>query len=202
MIPEDPNLERPPVAPRDTVQDRRVRPRGVLPRHLQTWIMAGLAATMLVIIVVTGRPTPPRRPTDAGTPQTGTSPLPPDRLRRYQEQLAEQESRLRQELADRQAAVATATQAATSSGETQPADPIVEEQRRRAYTSLFAENVAFTRRPVTSPATVQPRQATDLQPHDSFAAVVPSSTQAAAPPPQAPANGASHTGNRVAVCWR
>ena len=85
MFPDDPNIDRPPDAPRDAVHDRRIRPRGVLPRHLQTWIMVGLAAAMLFIIVVTGRPAPTRRSSDTATVQASTSGLPPDRLRRYQE---------------------------------------------------------------------------------------------------------------------
>jgi type IV secretion system protein VirB10 len=146
MFPDDPNADHPSVESRDLVRDRRVRPRGVLPRHLQTWVMAGVAAAMLVIIVITGRPAPARRPSDASPAPASTSSLPPERLRRYQEQLAEQEARLRQELADTQAAAAAAAQPTTPPKEVQPSDPIADEQHRRAYTSLFAENVAFTRR--------------------------------------------------------
>ena len=160
MFPDNPDLDRPPgEGSRDAVQDRRARPRGVLPRHLQTWIMGGLAAAMLLIIVVTGRPAPARRPSDAAPTPASTSSLPPDRLRRYHEQLAEQETRLRQELADTQTAAAAATAKQTASPDQpqppQPADPIADEQHRRAYTSLFADNVAFTRR-ATSPAPAPP----------------------------------------------
>ena len=50
------------------VTDRRPVPQGVLPRGVQTWLMAGLAAAMLLIIVLTGRPdapTPVRQSTAA-----------------------------------------------------------------------------------------------------------------------------------------
>ena len=48
------------------VTDRRVPPRGVLPRNLQTWLMAGLAAGILLIILVVGQPeAPTARPASA-----------------------------------------------------------------------------------------------------------------------------------------
>ena len=130
---------------RDLLRDTRLRPTGTLPRHLQTWLMVGLAVVMLLIIVVTGRPSAPKRPEMPTTEPSGT--LNPERLRRYQEQLAQQEARLRQELAETQAASAVAA-ASTGSPveEPQPADPMADEQRRRAYSSLFADNVAFSRR--------------------------------------------------------
>ena len=47
--------------------DRRVTPRGVLPRHLQTWAMLAIAGAMLLVIVVTGRPNAPRRSSCSAT---------------------------------------------------------------------------------------------------------------------------------------
>jgi type IV secretion system protein VirB10 len=114
--------------------------------------MASVAAGMLLIIVVTGRSSAPRRPADATASPAAASALSPDRLRRYQDQLAEQEAQLRQELASAQAAAAATPQALTPTREPAPQDPIAEEQRRREYTSLFAETVAFTRRAAVSPA--------------------------------------------------
>ena len=34
-----------------TVQDRRTPPKGVLPRRVQTWILAGLALLIVVVIL-------------------------------------------------------------------------------------------------------------------------------------------------------
>ena len=136
------------------VLDRRVTPRGVLPRHLQTYAMVAIAAAMLLVILITGRPNP-SRPTDRTSPTAAASALPPDRLRRYQEQLAEQEARLRKELADAQASATVTPPTAAPSAEPARTDPIAEERRRREYASLFAESVAFTRR---SAGTVPPAQ--------------------------------------------
>jgi type IV secretion system protein VirB10 len=117
--------------------------------------MVGVAAAMLFIIAITGHPAPPRRTSEATAPPASTSSLPPDRLRRYQEQLAEQEARLRQELT-----VPTVPEVpevpevlgVPQVKEVQPSDPIAGEQHRRAYMSLFADNVAFTRRTASAPA--------------------------------------------------
>jgi type IV secretory pathway VirB10-like protein len=146
MRPDSPDSS---PAARDAVLDRRVRPQGALPRHLQTWLMVGLAVIMLAIILVTGHPTAPKR-ADAPVGQPSNA-LNPERLRNYQEQLAQQEIRLRQELAETQAAAATSGSAPAQSKETQPVDPMVEEQRRRAYSSLFADNLAYTRRNGATP---------------------------------------------------
>ena len=138
--------------------DRRVTPRGVLPRHLQTWAMLAIASAMLLVIVVTGRPNAPRRPADATTPLASLSALPPDRLRRYQEELTQEEARLRHELTEAQAQAKAQDQAAAPANAqvappardpAQP-DPIAEERRRRDYTSLFAESVVLSKRPGAS----------------------------------------------------
>ena len=76
------------------VTDRRVPPTGVLPRQLQTWLMVGIAVVIVLIILITGHPeapTPPRA-------TTATAPVtlaPADRIRSYQQQLAEEEARQR-----------------------------------------------------------------------------------------------------------
>jgi hypothetical protein len=79
------------VAP---VSDHRPVPRGVLPRGFQTWLMAGLAFGILVIILLTGQAEPP-----ANRAQTQTPPLAPnpERLRDYQERIRAMEARQAQE---------------------------------------------------------------------------------------------------------
>jgi len=144
--------------------------------------MVGLAAAMLFIIVITGHPAPPRRTSEGTAPPASTSSLPPDRLRRYQEQLAEQEARLRQELASAHtvpevAGVPTVPEVAGVPGvpqvpqgkEIQPADPIADEQHRRAYMSLFADNVAFTRRTASTATSGQAAPAARQPPAPSHA---------------------------------
>jgi len=168
---------------RDPLRDRRLRPQGVLPRHLQTWIMMALAAAMLLIILFSGRPQPLKRP-GADNPQQPSATLSPDRLRKYQEQLTEQEARLRQEMAESQAAAAAAQNQPQPGAmpEQKPSDPIADEQRRLQYASLFAENVAFTRRSAGAPVRLSGEQPS---PADRREPAVPS-LPASYPPPPAP----------------
>ena len=88
-MPEEPGTSATPP-----VSDHRPVPRGVLPRRFQTWLMAGLAFGILLIILVTGQSTPPANP---GPTQAAPLAPNPDRLRDYQERLRAMESRQAQE---------------------------------------------------------------------------------------------------------
>ena len=121
------------------------------------WLMIGLALVILGIILVTGRTTPPVR---SAAPARTTDPtlLSPERIQAYQRQLTEDEARLRAELARASVDPAPASRPTPATGHTaEPSDPIADEQRRRDYQSLFADNVAFSRR---SGETVASRPAT------------------------------------------
>ncbi len=72
----------------------------------------------------------------------------PDRIQMYQRQLADDEARLRRELAQAPSAPRAAQPTSVDApGDSRATDPIVEEQRRREYQSLFADNIALSRRP-------------------------------------------------------
>ncbi len=142
----------PPVAPGPpavppgppAVTDRRPTPRGVLPRGVQTWIMAGIALGMLAIMFVVGRPGPPARNAPAPALDQGPS---ADRVRDYQERLRTLEA---QALREAQAATLTPPAPAAKSEESQTGrapDPLETDRKRREYESLFASNVVLSRRP-------------------------------------------------------
>lgn len=120
-------------------------PGGVLPRGVQTWIMAGIALGMLAIMLIVGRPDPPPRPAQAAAPAQAPS---ADRVRDYQDRL-----RLLEAQALREAQMAGVTQPEPGPvpyADAAPApaqDPIAEERKRREYESLFASNVVLSRRP-------------------------------------------------------
>src|SRR5450759_832045 len=80
------------------IHDQRAAPRGVLPRQLQMWLMVGLAVLIVVIILFTGHAAPAPR-ASAALRTAEPSLMPPDRIQAYQRQLAEDEARLRRELA-------------------------------------------------------------------------------------------------------
>jgi len=115
------------------------------------WLMAGLALVIVVIILISGHAQPPRAttsPVASGSPTPATA----DRIRSYQRQLADEQAR--QEQLDRQQLAAESRdRASRPSGtpSTAPADPITDDQHRREYQSLFADNVSFSRRGNGSP---------------------------------------------------
>jgi hypothetical protein len=70
-----------------------------------------------------------------------------DRIRTYRQQLADDEARQRQVLAQQTAPTPTPEQARPSPTEVAPPDPLKDERRRREYQSLFADSIALSRRP-------------------------------------------------------
>ena len=128
-----------------TVTDNRPVPRGVLPRGVQTWIMAGIAVGMLAIMLLVGRSDPPVRSTPA--PATSQAPS-ADRVRDYQERLRAMEA---QALREAQAAAGPPAPAMMGFQDppqsAPPPDPLQADRKRREYESLFASNVVLSRRP-------------------------------------------------------
>ena len=125
------------------VSDHRPVPRGVLPRGFQTWLMAGLALGIVLIILIAGEPEPPGAPA-----QTAAAPLAPnpDRLRDYQARLRAMDAQQGRE-AQAETAPAAAQAPAMEPSAPPPADPIAAERKRREYESLFASSVVLSRRP-------------------------------------------------------
>jgi type IV secretion system protein VirB10 len=113
------------------------------------WLMIGLAVIILGIILFTGRAAPLPR-ASAAMQAAEPSLMPPDRIQAYQRQLAEDEARLRRTLAQAPASARGGPPPAVS--EASATDPIAEDRRRREYQSLFADNVALSRRPADAPS--------------------------------------------------
>ena len=125
------------------VSDHRPVPRGVLPRRFQTWLMAGLALGILVIILITGQPEPTRLPAQSQPAPVAPN---PDRLRDYEERLRAMGAR---QALQTQAAepVVPETPRFEEPASPAPEDPIAADRKRREYESLFASNVVLSRRP-------------------------------------------------------
>jgi type IV secretion system protein VirB10 len=113
---------------------------------VQTWLLAGLALFMMVIMLVVGRPDAPARP--AATPASPSAPAQTaDRVRDYQDRLRAAEARALAELqAAEQAPAAPPAGYYEPSQAPPPEDPIAADRRRREYESLFASNVVLSRR--------------------------------------------------------
>jgi type IV secretion system protein VirB10 len=145
--------------------------------------MLGLACVILVVILLTGQPEP-RPSVSTPPPAAQSTAVPPERIRSFQDSLTEREARLR------------AAQAAIPSDPVAPSrppvvaspavEPLVDERRRRDEQSLFADNVAFTRRGSSTPpgATAPTPAVTAPWPYPGFVPVpVP-------PTPSTPADSA------------
>ena len=126
------------------VTDRRPVPRGVLPKGIQTWLMAALAMGMLLIIFLTGQPDAP-----AGARAATAVPQAPnaDRVRDYQDRLRMLDVQADQETRAAAAADTTLPPAFDDDrGGAAPVDPTTADRQRREYESLFASNVVLSRR--------------------------------------------------------
>src|SRR5436190_15611333 len=133
-----------PDPPTAAVTDHRPVPRGVLPRGVQTWVMAGVAVGMLAIMLIVGRPDPPPRPATTATPAQAPS---ADRVRDYQDRLRLLDA---QAMRDAQVAAPAPSVQPVQYDDSQPPppqDPIATDRKRREYESLFASNVVLSRRP-------------------------------------------------------
>jgi type IV secretion system protein TrbI len=128
-----------------TVTDNRPVPRGVLPRGVQSWIMAGIAVGMLAIMLLVGRSDAPVRSTPAPTASQATS---ADRVRDYQERLRAMEAQALREAHAVAGTPAPATMGFQDASQSAPPpDPLQADRKRREYESLFASNVVLSRRP-------------------------------------------------------
>src|SRR6202142_3968051 len=141
----------------EPIQEKTTTPPGLLPKHVQSWLILGLSVLMVVIMWLTGGKKQTSLPkTNTSTVQT---PMPlevnetkitdlQNRIQELQrEQLAAQSALVQQ---NRLLGAAPAPQQPQSSnasgtpGSTE--DPIQTERKRRQYVSLFSSNIALTYR--------------------------------------------------------
>jgi type IV secretion system protein TrbI len=148
----------------DPIQDRVPKPPGLFPKHVQSWLILGLAVLMVFIMWLTGGKKP------QATPKPGTlAVIPPPLVSVNEEKIAELQNRIqelqREQLVARNALSQQSRVLAASSsepptggasstdapGNEKTADPIEAERKKRGYLSLFASNVALSFRKSPSP---------------------------------------------------
>ena len=96
------SAQTPPAAPTPgTVTDHRPVPAGVMPRHLQQWLIIGVAVVMAGIMALSGSPTKPRTATES-SPSTAVVDPNQQRIEEYQRRIQEQAQRLAAEQAQLQ----------------------------------------------------------------------------------------------------
>jgi len=145
------------------VKDKTPKPQGLMPKNLQALIIAGIALVMIVIMALTGR----KAPAPVTAPSTLPPPSPVDQARilsfrhDIQEQQADSATKLEAALLERQKQISAGETPSPGTMQgyptgTQPAAPgaadsIKEEEKKRRYESLFADNVALTYRKDAAP---------------------------------------------------
>ena len=170
------------------IQDKAPKPPGLLPKNVQSWILAGLAVLMVAIMWLTGGkkpsatahaplPAPPvQAPLEVNEAKIVDLQTRIQELQREQSvaqnALAQQSRLLAAGVPDPQSA--TTQNSPTVSTPERTEDAVQAERKKRAYLSLFASNVALTYR--KSPQSGQVHES-DAGAQSSAAAPDPSTAQ-------------------------
>src|SRR5215467_1625294 len=152
-----------------TIEDKSPKPPGLVPKNVQSWILASLAVVMVLIMWLTGGKKPP-----APSQTLSRTPAIPQPLEINEGKIVELQKRI-EELQREQAIAQSALEqqnrmngAERGAGafpaegsERAPSDrqedPLESERKKRNYLSLFASNLALTyRKPPTSQAQENP----------------------------------------------
>jgi type IV secretion system protein TrbI len=179
------------------VQEKAPQPKGLLPKNVQSWLLAGVAFLMIAIMWLTGgkKPQTATQAASAAAPvqvplevnQTNIAQL-QNRIEQLQrEQLVAQSALAQQSHLLGAAQDSLQPNAAGSSTGPPPADPIQTERKTRAYVSLFSSNVALTYR--TAPAGAPGSQSSVAAPTSDLPQIAEILKQMQ-PPVNSPAPGA------------
>jgi type IV secretion system protein TrbI len=147
------------------IQDKAPKPSGLLPKNVQSWLLAGLAVVMVAIMWLTGgkKPAAPARTVLSAPPVQAPLEVNEAKIVELQNRIQElqrEQTIAQNALAQQSHILSTGTgesqtsavaAGASDSPSERPEDAIQAERKKRAYLSLFASNVALSYR---KPATV------------------------------------------------
>ena len=140
-----------------TLEDKAPKPPGLLPKNVQSWVLAGLAVVMVLIMWLTGGKKPPAAGHVLPPAPTVQAPLEVNEAKIVELQNRIQELQREQMVA--QNALAQQSRLLSGGAEQAPSspsdvssngvperadDPLETEQKKRSYLSLFASNVALS----------------------------------------------------------
>src|SRR5216684_4337241 len=154
----------------EPIQEKAPKPPGLLPKHVQSWLILALAVLMVVVMWLTGG----KKQQSAAKTNAPVVQTPPplevnetkiaelqNRIQELQRQQLVAQSALAQQTRELGAPPQDPQQSQQQSGASAPPeqrveDPIQTERKKRAYMSLFASNVALSYRkpPATAQASV------------------------------------------------
>ena len=185
----------------EPVQDKAPKPAGLVPKHVQSWLLAGLAVLMVLIMWLTGGKKPDSaKHTSAAAPAEAPLEVNQTKINELQsriEELQRQQMVAQNALAQQARLLGSTPQdsgpgeqpsASTSPPPERAEDAIESERKKRAYLSLFASNVALTYR--KPPAAATPTTESDSSPAPPNPSPQPDAAQLAEllkemPPPSA-----------------
>jgi len=147
------------------IQDKTPKPPGLLPKNVQSWLLAGLAVVMVAIMWLTGGKKPATSAPTVPTAPAVQAPLEVNEAKIVELQNRIQELQREQTIAQNALTQQTRALGATNadlqpsgsagpagnSSEERPEDAIQAERKKRAYLALFASNVALTYRKPPQP---------------------------------------------------
>jgi type IV secretion system protein VirB10 len=130
------------------VADYRTTPAGVVQRHLQQWLLIGVALVMVAIMALSGTPTKPR-----STSQAAAVPVVDpnqQRIEEYQRRVQEQAGRLaaeqaQLELAKNAVSSGAASSTPSASGDAAPPARLTTSAARTDSVTRVSDNVAFSK---------------------------------------------------------
>lgn len=166
-----------------TVVNSAAKPLGVLPKNVQLWLMSGIALVMVLVIALSGDPTPREKSAQPKRSQTVVDPN-AQRINEYRQRIDEQAQRLAAEQArlnqakqgflNAQGEQAPPSSSATGTQANHPPTPppnpektqkeqIEAEKIKREYLARFSSNVALTLREekMTDPPKEAPQPAAE-----------------------------------------
>ena len=166
------------------IQEKAPKPQGLLPKNVQSWLLAGLAFLMVAIMWLTGgkKPSTPAKTATLAPPTQAPLEVNETKINELQTRIEE----LQREQLVAQSALAQQTRLISNSpedpspqpggapgatGDQKPVDPEQAERKRRAYVSLFASNVALTYR--KTPPTATPPEPSPTPTTPNLAPIAP-----------------------------
>jgi type IV secretion system protein TrbI len=144
----------------EPIEEKAPKPAGLLPKHVQSWLLIGIAVLMVLIMWLTGGKKPAATAKTSGPAMTAPPPAEVNetKIAELQSRIEElqrdqlvaqnalaQQTRLLGSPSPDQPGTASAAGANGGSGE-RTEDPIEAEKKKRGYLSLFESNVALTYR--------------------------------------------------------
>jgi len=156
-----------------TLEDKAPKPPGLLPKNVQSWVLAGLAVVMVLIMWLTGGKKPPAEGHVLPPAPTVQAPLEVNEAKIVELQNRIQELQ-REQMVAQNALVQQSHLFSASAEQAPPApvggpggsiperadDPLEEEQKKRSYLSRFASNVALSFRKNSQPPSSRETEST------------------------------------------